>query len=80
MRARLNGIFALVLAAAVAASAAYAADTIGLARKLVGYTGGVSLILRNFEGGVYRYPDPQGRLGAERTVAPGDRADAKGAA
>ncbi len=52
MRARPNGIFALVLAAAVAASAAYAADTIGLARKLVGYTGGVSLILRNFEGGM----------------------------
>ncbi|MBS0280401.1 MAG: DUF2059 domain-containing protein [Proteobacteria bacterium] len=52
MRARPNGIFALVLAASVAASAAHAADTIGLARKLVGYTGGVSLILRNFEGGM----------------------------
>lgn len=52
MRARRDGVFALALAASVAASAAYAADTIGLARKLVGYTGGVSLILRNFEGGM----------------------------
>ena len=52
MRARRDGVFALALAASVAASAAFAADTIGLARKLVGYTGGVSLILRNFEGGM----------------------------
>lgn len=47
---RRNGIFAIVLAASVAASAAYAADTLDLARKLVRYTGGVGLILRNFEG------------------------------
>ena len=52
MRARLERIFAFVLAASVAASAAYAADSIELARKLVRYTGGVSLILRNFEGGM----------------------------
>lgn len=52
MRKRLDRIFALTFAASVAAGAAYAADTIGLARKLVGYTGGVGLILRNFEGGM----------------------------
>jgi lysine 2,3-aminomutase len=27
---------------------------------------GDDLILRNFEGGLYRYPDPQGKLGAEK--------------
>lgn len=52
MRARLSGIFPLVLAASVAASTAWAAGEIELARKLVRYTGGVSLILRNFEGGM----------------------------
>jgi hypothetical protein len=52
LRTRLERIFALAFAASVATAAAYAADTIGLARKLVGYTGGVSLILRNFEGGM----------------------------
>jgi hypothetical protein len=52
LRARLSGIFPLVLAASVAASAAWAAGEIELARKLVRYTGGVSLILRNFEGGM----------------------------
>ena len=52
MRARLERIFAIILAVSVAAPAAYAADTMELARKLVGYTGGVSLILRNFEGGM----------------------------
>lgn len=52
MRARLSGILGLVLAASVAASAAWAAGEIELARKLVRYTGGVSLILRNFEGGM----------------------------
>lgn len=31
---------------------------------------GDDLILRNFEGGLYRYPDPGGRLGAERGVPP----------
>ncbi len=41
---------------------------------------GCDLLLRNFEGGVYRYPDPEGRLGAGRAVAPEDRARAKGAA
>jgi hypothetical protein len=49
---RRSGIFAMVLAASVAVSAAYAAEPIELARKLVRYTGGVSLILRNFEGGM----------------------------
>jgi lysine 2,3-aminomutase len=31
---------------------------------------GDDLLLRNFEGGVYRYPDPGGRTGAGRTVDP----------
>jgi len=47
-----NGILAGVLALSVTVGAAHAADTIELARKLVRYTGGVSLILRNFEGGM----------------------------
>jgi hypothetical protein len=47
-----SGIFAMILAASVAATAAHAADALELARKLVRYTGGVSLILRNFEGGM----------------------------
>ncbi len=29
---------------------------------------GDDLLLRNFEGGVYRYPDPEGTLGADRQV------------
>jgi lysine 2,3-aminomutase len=32
---------------------------------------GDDLLLRNFEGGVYRYPDPGGRIGADKVVAPG---------
>jgi hypothetical protein len=47
---RHNRIFAAIVAASLIASTAYAADTLDLARKLVQYTGGVSLILRNFEG------------------------------
>jgi hypothetical protein len=43
-------IFALILTASLLAPAARADDRLDLARKLVGYTGGVSLILRNFEG------------------------------
>ncbi|MGH7187286.1 MAG: KamA family radical SAM protein, partial [Pseudomonadota bacterium] len=35
---------------------------------VVGRDGG-DILLRNFEGGVYRYRDPQGRLGADRIVA-----------
>ena len=35
---------------------------------VVGREGG-DLLLRNFEGGVYRYPDPEGQLGAGRFVA-----------
>ena len=31
---------------------------------------GDDLLLRNFEGGVYRYPDPDGRLGADRSPKP----------
>ena len=27
---------------------------------------GDDLLLTNFEGGVYRYPDPEGRLGADK--------------
>ncbi len=41
-----------MLGAAVAASAAFAADTLDLAKRLVRYTGGVTLLLRNFEPGV----------------------------
>jgi hypothetical protein len=49
---RNSGLFALILTASLAASAAFAADSLDLARRLVKYTGGVSLILRNFEGGM----------------------------
>lgn len=49
---RRNRILALVVAASFAASAAYAADALDLARRLVRYTGGVNLILLNFEGGM----------------------------
>jgi lysine 2,3-aminomutase len=35
---------------------------------VVGREGG-DLLLRNFEGGVYRYPDPDGFLGADRILA-----------
>jgi len=49
---RLSAGFALVLAVFMAAAAAHAADALELARKLVGYTGGVSQILHNFEGGM----------------------------
>ncbi|MFN4090936.1 MAG: KamA family radical SAM protein, partial [Alphaproteobacteria bacterium] len=31
---------------------------------------GDDLLLRNFEGGLFRYPDPGGRLGADRGFAP----------
>lgn len=37
---------------------------------------GDDLILRNFEGGLYRYPDPGGRLGAERGVPPAMKGEA----
>jgi hypothetical protein len=49
---RPKDIFAVILAASLTASVAHAADSLELARKLVRYTGGVSLILRNFEGGI----------------------------
>jgi hypothetical protein len=49
---RRSGIFALVAAVSFAASSAYAADALDLARRLVRYTGGVDLILLNFEGGM----------------------------
>jgi hypothetical protein len=49
---RLSPIFVFVLAASFAASGAYAADALELARKLVAYTGGVEIILHNFEGGM----------------------------
>ena len=49
---RLKALHILVLAAGLAATGAYAADTLMLARKLVQYTGGVSMILHNFEGGM----------------------------
>lgn len=51
---RRNSLYALALAAGLtaglAATGAYAADALTLARKLVQYTGGVSVILHNFEG------------------------------
>jgi hypothetical protein len=49
---RHSRLFALAAAACLAVSAVHAADALDLARKLVRYTGGVSLILRNFEGGM----------------------------
>jgi hypothetical protein len=49
---RRSGLFALLAAILFAASTAYAADALDLARRLVRYTGGVSLILLNFEGGM----------------------------
>ena len=49
---RLNSLSALVLAALMAATGARAADALGVARKLVQYTGGVNAILHNFEGGM----------------------------
>jgi lysine 2,3-aminomutase len=39
---------------------------------------GDDLLLRNFEGGVYRYPDPAGRLGGDRVVDPAVAAGAGG--
>ena len=45
-------MLALIVAAALAAPAVHAADALDLARRLVQYTGGVSLILRNFESGM----------------------------
>ena len=50
MRMRLSPAFAFVLAASLAASGAYAADALELARKLVQYTGGAEIVLHNFEG------------------------------
>ncbi len=38
---------------------------------------GDDLLLRNFEGGIYRYKDPQGTVGAGRTVDPALIAAAK---
>jgi len=49
---RLSRVFALFAAAALTVTGARAADTLTLARKLVAYTGGVSAILHNFEGGM----------------------------
>jgi hypothetical protein len=45
-------ILMLIVAVSLTASAAYAADPLDLARRLVQYTGGVTLILRNFESGM----------------------------
>lgn len=49
---RRRHLFTLAAAALLAASTADAADPLDLARRLVQYTGGVNLILRNFEGGM----------------------------
>lgn len=45
-------VASLALAFALAATAAQAADNLDLARKLVHYDGGVTLLLKNFEGGL----------------------------
>ncbi|MDP4796048.1 MAG: KamA family radical SAM protein [Rhodospirillales bacterium] len=47
-----------------------------LPEYLVGRDGD-DILLRNFEGGIYRYPDPQGTTGADRTVSDAHRAAAK---
>src|SRR5579863_5755143 len=49
---RRSGLFALLVAVLFAASTAHAADALDLARRLVRYTGGVNLILLNFESGM----------------------------
>lgn len=49
---RLNTVTALILAAGMTATTAYAADALQLARKLVAYTGGAEMILHNFEAGM----------------------------
>lgn len=49
---RHNWVIALAVAALLAAGTAHAESAIDLARKLVGYSGGVGMILRNFEGGM----------------------------
>ena len=41
---------------------------IPLAPDYVAGRDGDDLLLRNFEGKVYRYPDPEGTLGADRTA------------
>lgn len=46
---RRDRIFALIMAGLLVATGARADNRLELARKLVGYTGGVSLFLRNFE-------------------------------
>jgi len=38
---------------------------------------GDDVLLRNFEGGIYRYPDPEGVTGADRIVSDAQRAQAK---
>ena len=53
----------LGLALVLAASSAFAADNLDLARRLGRYDGGVTVLLKNFEGDIYRYPDPNGTLG-----------------
>jgi hypothetical protein len=45
-------IIGFAVAASLTATAANGADALALSRNLVRYTGGVSLILRNFEGGI----------------------------
>lgn len=49
---RLSTVTALILAAGMTATTAYAADALQLARKLVAYTGGAEMILHNFEAGM----------------------------
>ena len=39
-----------------------------LPEYLVGRDGD-DVLLRNFEGGIYRYPDPEGTLGADRDIS-----------
>lgn len=49
---RSSALLGLVLASALAASAGFAADNLDLARRLVRESGGVSVLLRNAEGGL----------------------------
>lgn len=49
---RRDAPLALMLGVVLAAIPAWAADNLDLARRLVRYTGGVSVILRNFEAGL----------------------------
>jgi hypothetical protein len=52
LNTRRDALFGLFLGFGLIATGAMAADTMDLARRLVRYTGGVSVVLRNFELGL----------------------------